>query len=140
MPFFIRNLKLTELSFVDRPANPHARVVLFKRYVNDHVKITKSQPPQTFEEAFNKSRADNPSMLRTEALSRCRREYPTLFSNYQTAPNKSFDRQPIFKSSTVVSFEKCIDDIQSRNRISRLEAMRKAAREFPMECEAYRRA
>jgi hypothetical protein len=40
----------------------------------------------------------------------------------------------------VIDFENRIDEIQSRDRCSRLVALQKAARQFPAEQQAYARA
>lgn len=150
MANWIKRLRLRELSFVDRPANPHAKIVLHKQYVEDPVtpvifnpppviwKIAEEEPvPETFVEAIAKARRDTPQLSRTGAMSFARENYPTLFEKYQAAPSTAVGK-PVEKSAAVVNFEKRVGDIRLRDRCSKSDAWRTAAREFPDEVDAYR--
>jgi hypothetical protein len=138
MANWLKNLKLKELSFVDRPANQHARVVLFKRNISEPVaKSASVEPPKTFVEAIAKARRDDPQLSRTAAMSLTRENFPQLFDAYQGEPIAETSRS-VEKSAAVVNFEKRVDDIRVRDRCSKSDAWRTAAREFPDEVDAYR--
>lgn len=167
-PARLKNIRLNELSLVDDPANPLARIVLFKRAADDDVKMTtdengntvvekpKRNPtekdtdfneklPSSFQGAIKSIRARDPKLSHTAAMSEARKQFPKLFDEFQTEGRERAMKSlappaPVAKSAAVVAFEKRIDEMQALEKCSRIEALKAAAREYPQELEAYRSA
>lgn len=96
--------------------------------------------PSSFLEAVAKVRREQPQISRTQALVAAREGYPSLFKSFQESPAVEAPSTPVEKSEAVQKFERAVNDVQARDRCSRLEALRKAAREYPTELSAYRTA
>jgi hypothetical protein len=100
----LKRIKLDELSLVDRPANPHAQVTLFKRddarapasfksfdEAVDHLRrvhgvVTKSEPSPV--KKFNDLVAEvvtRDGVPRSSAMAKVARENPDEFAAYQAA-------------------------------------------------------
>jgi hypothetical protein len=67
--------------------------------------------------------------------------HPDLLKAYQdegvTLAKVALRPVPITKSAPILKFERLVDFIQSKDRCSRLEALRKAGRLYPAERAAY---
>lgn len=154
----LKNLKINEISFVDRPAVEGALARLIKSedctlFYKTHAEleaaptVIKTAPaavvekdeamPETFEVAVAKLQQER-GLSGTQALSAARSQFPELFAKYQISETPRVEL--VTKSETVVAFEKRIDETQTLFKCSRIEALRKAARTFPDELEAYRSA
>lgn len=138
----LKRIKLKELSFVDAPANPHACVVLFKRYDSFEKSVEPNNEPTRFIDAIRLLRKQNPKITGTSALRLTRQKFPQLFEEYQAegVANSRKTMPIVQKSAPVLQFEKRIDEVQGRDRCSRIDALRAAAREFPDELGNYRTA
>jgi hypothetical protein len=82
----------------------------------------------------------NDGCSKVEAMRRARRQHPELYEAYQAETRGRIAKaapQPVTKSEHVLKFETLIDNIQMRDRCSRLDALCKAAREYPAERESY---
>ena len=139
----LRKLRINELSLVDAPANPHARIVLFKR-IDNFVKNIRndSSEPTSLVEATRLLRRRSSSLSRTGALRIARETYPHLYDAYQAegVTNARNAAPVVQKSAAVLQFDKRIDAVLGRDQCSRINALRAAAREFPAELENYRTA
>jgi hypothetical protein len=73
------------------------------------------------------------------AMRRARVEHGDLFKAYQAEGGDVLGAldNAVTKANEITAFEKLVDRIQARDRSSRIEALMKAAREFPVEREAY---
>lgn len=161
----MKKFRLHEISFVDNPAQEHALAVMMKRddatlfYKTSEPTPVESKPtlsqspslrtseperksnmPNSFEEAVGIIRREQPHISRTQALSAAREGYPSLFKSYQESPAAGGPSAAVEKSEAVQTFEKTVSEVQARDRCSRIEALRKAAREYPNELSAYRTA
>jgi hypothetical protein len=158
------NLEITELSLVDRPANPLAKVTIFKSadgLPHRNISVTKANPVRTAREASERIEAlarqrassgvpdkaeddflaaveqfvERDGVSRVEAMRRARRQHPEKYAAYQRegreAVAKAARPKAVEKSEHVTKFETLIDNIQLRDRCSRLDALRKARREHP---------
>ena len=79
---------------------------------------------------------------RAIGVTKARIEHPSAFEVYQDSgrvSSRSIERR-IEKSDAVTLFEKCVDAIRTRERCTNLQALQKAACEYPDELAAYREA
>ncbi len=166
---YLRNLKLAELSLVDRPANKKARIAIFKSDTegpeNDmqgqvrngrrepsnlgpaaEVVIRKVTPPpaerRTFEEAYL-AIASRESVSKCEAMSRARTLYPALLRVYRPEGLERVaeaSSAPVMKSEAVHWFERRVDEIRRRDNCNHTIAMSRARDENPAEFRAYQQA
>lgn len=161
----LKNLRIDEISFVDRPAVEAALARLMKsnnstliyktraEVIAPHIP-TRLEPvlvtpvaliekeiavPKSFDEAADALRREQ-KLSRTGAMIAAREQFPELYKVYQGEISDSPETSPITKSEAVQIFDKKIDEVQHRERCSRIDALRKAAREFPTELESYRSA
>jgi hypothetical protein len=162
MPTYLENLMLKEISFVDRGANPGARVSIFKRDSSGDVAkaetLTPAQereaarriaemeakerpgtrgPVSKFEEAVNDLAKDF-KLSGTAAMTMARRDFPALYKAFQQGSNDG--AAEINKGDPVRQFEQIALKVQARDRCTPLEAFEKAAREYPVEREAFAKA
>lgn len=71
----LKTIKLAELSLVDHPANPHARVTLFKRDTSaDQLDIRKSAINERLEKARVALLGKRIKMLKTDAAPQLKRK------------------------------------------------------------------
>jgi hypothetical protein len=137
MPTQLENLELTELSFVDRPANPLAKIAIAKRDNSqdepEAQPVKKQESIMTFEQHvadFTKA-----GLSPNEALFKARVAYPREFSKWQNAPVHVPAR--IEKSESVARAERAIqkraDEIRSAEKLPHHIAFSKAAAEMPEE-------
>ena len=85
-PARLRAIKLYELSLVDAPANPHARVTLFKRDVRtekEETMLQKNEPLgfDTLDDAVEHLQ-NTLKCGRTQAMSRAAERFPTLVAKF----------------------------------------------------------
>lgn len=155
-PARLRAIKLDELSLVDKPANPHARVTLFKRDADPTEEITKEmdhhiQSFDSLEAAVAHLRKHGMSQL--EAMTAAVDAQPELVEKFNKAAPvaKRGSHLPgyLAKSADELAelrkaeqpFERVVAEIQKRDRCPRSVAMERAEREHPDEFAlAYGRA
>ena len=140
----MREFSIDELSAVDKPAQAHARMAIMKRAdpeENDDMQFEKiiDRPLafDTFEAAVGHLKTIH-RYSGTQALRKARETHPRLFEAYQKAG--AFSSRPSFEKAArpqdVQRFDLIVDGIAERDEVSRVEAIRRAAREEP---EAFRR-
>ncbi|QPC43886.1 hypothetical protein HW532_15030 [Kaustia mangrovi] len=158
----MREFKIDELSVVDSPAQEGARAVLMKRRVprerfNAPVPpMSERDEPLTFDKLARPAQETEPmsnfearvdeiakrdSCQRMDAMTKARLRYPDEYDAYQKAG--AVTSRPVYeksRSDAEIAFEKLVDQIQTRDRSNRFEALKKAAREHPRELAAYRAA
>ncbi|MCC0059104.1 MAG: hypothetical protein H6886_07520 [Hyphomicrobiaceae bacterium] len=149
-PARLRAIKLYELSLVDAPANPHARVTLFKRDVRtekEETMLQKNEPLgfDTLDDAVEHLQ-NTLKCGRTQAMSRAAERFPTLVAKFNDEGREIARRaaEDLAKSRTrpgaVEDFERCVDEVAKRDGCTRTAAMRRAAEEYPGAFAAYRSA
>ncbi len=123
-PARLVNISLNELSLVDRPANPHAKVTLFK---------SSDDPPppmafDSFEEAMQHLQKLR-GLTRSDAMSAAARAHPALVEKYQRAGDAAIAKaaeaarpQPVNKAA-VLAFDDRVDQIAKSRGIPRHAAM-----------------
>ncbi len=144
----MREFSIEELSAVDRPAQKHARMTIMKRAdpeENDDMRFEKiiDQPSafDSFDEAVEHLKTIH-GCSGTEALRKAADAHPRLLEAYQkagaVASRPNFEKAA--RPQAVQRFNLIVDGIAERDGVSRLEALRQAARTHPTEFQAYQRA
>jgi hypothetical protein len=148
----LRRLKLTELSLVDAPANPEARITLHKRAQDEDAemrfqKITDTAHPASFDslEAAMAEIRKVEGCSRLDAMRQAARDHPDLLRKYNAAGMEAVeklaeDSRSRTKPPAVENFDLLVDAIMERDKVSRSVAMQRARRENPREFEAYQAA
>jgi len=102
--------------------------------------------PTDFNAAVHLMRRRNPKLGKCAAMEQARRQYPELHKAYQVEgvakAQDAMARADLEKRNdpTVEGFERFVEGVQRRDRCSRIEALRKAASEYPAASfEKYRR-
>ncbi len=142
-PARLKSIRLTELSLVDAPANPHARITLFKRHADDEdsKKMEKKVMSfASFEDACAHLRKAH-GMSAVDALSSAARDHPSLLEKYQRAGDEMIAKaaetaRPALLSKAEAAFEDRVDKIAKRDKVGRDVAMSRARTEHPEEFEA----
>ncbi len=103
--------------------------------------------PENLDAAARRLRARNKRLSKTEALSKARQRWPHLYEQYQREgiekAASALARAELTKRNApeVAAFEQFVDRVQERDGCSRLQALNKAATEYPRDSfEKYRRA
>ena len=147
----MRAFSINEVSAVDFPAQAGARLAILKRKYSPQGRDPHREPttdggePTTFDAATAMIRGRD-QCTRTEAMTAARREYPELYQAYQSdglaaeQQHRAQVAQGIKKSASATDFEKCVSDIQARDRCSKNDALDKARAEHPAEFEAWQAA
>jgi hypothetical protein len=139
-PAKLKNIEIDELSLVDKGANPGARVCLFKRDDEEEpnmefAKIT--ERPRSFD-SFESACAylQQHGATRLQALAQAAHEQPDLLQKFNAegiaiakAAQDVAAPRPIAKA--IADFNKRVTEVMARDKISKLEALGRAAREFP---------
>ncbi len=144
----MREFTITELSAVDKPAQAHARMAIMKRAdpeENDDMRfekiIDRPRAFDSFEDAVEHLKTIH-GCSGTEALRKAADAHPRLLEAYQKAGAVS--SRPNFEKAArpldVQRFNLIVDGIAERDGVSRVEAMRRAAREKPEAFRALQRA
>jgi hypothetical protein len=79
-------------------------------------------------------------ITKTAAMREARQRHPELYAKFQEETPALIAKAapaPVTKSIAITRFEDLVDRVQSRDNCSRLQALTKAAREYPTEREAY---
>lgn len=136
-----------EVEPVSEEAEPVSEEVVVRKDsvdVSNRLQGKKDKPddsgPKTFDDAVALLRLQDKSLNRTEAMRQARKKYPNLHKSYQAegmAKAAAAAPTPIAKADAVRVFEGLIDRVQKRDSCRRVEAMQRAAREFPRERDAY---
>ena len=127
---------------LDNPDGNDDIDALEARVVNLTKRLEAATACYSFESAVAQIRKRD-ACTATEALSRARTQHPKLFEQYQASGESS---RPIYKAADRVEaeavrrFEARINEIASRDRVSRLVALQRARQEHPDAFEAYQRA
>lgn len=146
----LKSIVLDEVSLVDAPANPHARVTLLKL---DRDKETRMQVHKiasdrvmsfdSFDEAV--AHLTKSAGGRTAAMRQARARYPDLVSKHNDDGDEMIAKaaeaaapRPVAKA--VAAFETVVDEICKRDGCPRSEAMRRARVQRPDAFEAYQEA
>jgi hypothetical protein len=148
----MRSFRIDELSACDRPAQKHALAVLMKRADDEQEydemqfeKITRDEPTSfpTLEAAME--HLQKLGMSKLDAMSKAADRHPDLLAKYQhdgeriaKAAAAAATPRPIAKA--VRDFEERVTEVMSRDKITKLAALEKAAKEHPAEFEAYQEA
>ncbi len=141
-PARLVDIRLSELSLVDRPANPHARVTLFKRADDkEHeMEIQKIAAYSSFDDAVA-AIAKAEGLSHDRAMSRAAAAYPDLVEKYNAAGDEAVAKiaeavRPAPVSKAVMAFEDRVDEIAKSRGIPRHAAMTDARVRFPDEFAA----
>ena len=143
----MREFSITELSAVDKPAQEYATMAIMKRDSSedekmDFQKITdKPLAFDSFENAVEHLKKVN-RCSGTEAMRKAADAHPRLFEAYQEAGMVSSrpKLEKAAKPQAVQEFNLIVDGIAKRDKVSRVEAMRRATREEPGAFRRYQAA
>ena len=147
-PARLVDIQLSELSLVDRPANPHARVTLFKR-ADDEQRMrwncersvtTGLRASGTLEEAMAHLQTVS-GMSTAAAMSKAAREHPELVEKYRRQGDAQMAKaadaarpQPVNKA--ILGFDDKVDEIAKARGLPRHAAMSAARERHPEEFQA----
>lgn len=145
----LRNLRLSELSLVDRPASPMARIVLIKRASDDDTHaiqhdrpalhsedhhIRKEAPMSNFASTVDALEQRGLSPL--DAYRKAARDNPGALAKFNTegiAKAEAAARPPVVKRASVAEqeFELAAAGIAERDKVPLHVAMSRARQKFP---------
>jgi hypothetical protein len=134
MTRLLKNIEVEEISLLSKNSRPAVRGAL--------VAIAKADHQQLDFTGHIAEIRKRDGCSRVEALARARIEHPSAFEAYQDGgrvSSRPIERR-IEKSDAASRFEKCVEEIRTRDRCTRLQALQKAAEEHPGELAAYRQA
>lgn len=150
-PALLRAIKLDELSLVDRPANPHARITLFKRAddkEHDDMQRRETNEPLAFD-SFEAAVAHLRKLhgcTGTQAMQKAARHHPDLLAAYleegaqRVAKAERYARRRGSPPEAVQQWDLLVDAIAEEKRVPRRRAMEIARRRHPDKFRAYRMA
>lgn len=148
----MKDFRITELSAVDRPAQGHALAVLMKRADDEQeygMQVQKVGGDRvasfdSFEEAMQAIR-EREGCAQLRAMEEAASRHPDLLRKYNDegeriakAAQDAAAPKPV--AMAVTDFNRRVDEVMARDKVNKLEAMEKAAREFPAELDAYQSA
>lgn len=137
----LRNLRLTELSLVDHPANPHANIMLAKRGDNRSSemafdKLNRPASFETFDDAVAEIRRRE-GLTGTAAMRKARERHPDLLAKMQAdepSSRPTVETRDIGKA--VRDFSELVDQIAADRKVTKSVAMSIARQENPAAFQA----
>jgi len=126
----LRNLKLLEVSLVDNPANPHARIALVKRREEGNVN------PNAFADAVAAIKKRD-GISATAAARKVRKRFPELYVAMQGGGTQTHQREESAVAKAITDFLERVDKVAAERRVSKSAAMTIARREHPAAFRRY---